>query len=88
MKIKRRASAAKNQDFLVTAARSIGSTLGAIAAKVSPSPSKSHRRPAGRKRGAKQNLASKGHRRTLPRGSKRNPQAAGFKPKNRKKSAK
>jgi hypothetical protein len=88
MKINRRASAAKNQDFLVTAARSIGSTLGAIAAKVSPSPSKPHRRPAGRKRAAKQNLAAKGHRRTLPGGSKRNPQAAGFKRKNRKKSAK
>jgi hypothetical protein len=88
MKINRRTSAAKNQDFLVTAARSIGSTLGAIAAKVSPSPSKSHRRPAGRKRATKQNLASKGHRRTLPGGSKRYPQAAGFKRKNRKKSAK
>jgi hypothetical protein len=87
MKINRRRPAAKNKDFLVTAARSIGSTLGAIAAKVSPSPSKSRRRPAGRRRALKQNLASKGHRR-LPGTSKRNSQAAGFKRKNRKKSSK
>ena len=88
MKINRRRPAAKNQDFLMTAARSIGSTLGAIAAKVSPSPSKSHRRPAGRRRALKQNLASKGRRRTLRGASKRNAQATGFKRKNRKKPVK
>jgi hypothetical protein len=88
MKIHRSRPAAKNKDFLVTVARSIGSTLGAVAAKVSPSSNKTHRRPAGRKRAAKHNLASKRQRRTLPGGSKRHARAASFKRKNRKKSAK
>lgn len=88
MKINRRTSAAKNQDFLVTVARSIGSTLGAVAAKVNPSPRKSRRRPAGGKAGSKRNLVPKGRKRTLTRASKRNGQAAGFKQRNRKKSAK
>jgi hypothetical protein len=88
MKINRRTSAAKNQDLLVTVARSIGSTLGAVAAKVNPSPRKSPRRPTGGKGAHKRNLASKSRQRTLPRASKRNGQAAGFKQRNRKKSAK
>jgi len=78
---------AKNEDFLVTVARSIGSTLGAVAAKVNPSPPKSHRRPAGSKGARKRHLASKSRPRTLPVASKRNSQAAGVKQRNRKKSA-
>lgn len=88
MKINRRTPAAKNQDFLVTVARSIGSTLGAVAAKVNPSPRKSRRRPAGGKGARKRNLGSKSRQRTLPRVSKRNGQAVGFKQRNRKKSTK
>ena len=88
MKIDKRGPAAKNQDFLVTAARSIGSTLGAIAAKVSPSPRKSRRRPAGDKRPRKRNPASKRRQRTLPRAAKRSGQAAGSKQRTRKKFAK
>jgi hypothetical protein len=84
MKTNRRRSAAKNQDFLVTVARSIGSTLGAVAAKVNPSPRKSRRRPTGGKGAHKRNLASKSRQRTLSRASKRNGQAAGFKPKSAK----
>jgi hypothetical protein len=88
MKTNRRTSAAKNQDFLVTVARSIGSTLGAVAAKVNPSPRKSSRRPAGGKAGSKRNLVAKGRKRTLTGASKRNGQATGFKQRNRKKSTK
>jgi hypothetical protein len=39
----------KNNDFLANMARSIGSTLGAVAAKVSMSPRASQRRRGGRK---------------------------------------
>jgi hypothetical protein len=39
----------KEQDLLVSVARTIGSTLGAVAAKVGPTTSKSKRRPAVRK---------------------------------------
>jgi hypothetical protein len=88
MKINRRTSAAKSQDLLITVARSIGATLGAVAAKVNPSPRKSRRRIAGGKAGSKRNLASKSRQRTLTRASKRNGPAAGFKQRNRKKSAK
>jgi hypothetical protein len=42
MKINRRKPAATTQDLLITVARSIGSTLGAVAAKVSPWPRASH----------------------------------------------
>ena len=86
MKINRRKPAATTQDLLVTVARSIGSTLGAVAAKVSPSPRKSHRRLSRRKRTAKDNLGSKSHRRTSSRASTRNGHAA--KRRNRKQSAK
>jgi hypothetical protein len=88
MKINRRKPAATTQDLLVTVARSIGATLGAVAAKVSPSPRKSHRRLSRRKRAARPNLASKSHRRTSSRASKRNGPAAGVQRRNRKKSRK
>ena len=84
MKTNRRTSAAKSQDLLVTVARSIGATLGAMAAKVNPSPRKSRRRTTGGKASSKRNLASKSRQRT----SKRNGPAAGFKQRNQKKSAK
>jgi hypothetical protein len=86
MKIKRHRPAATTQDLLVTVARSIGSTLGAVAAKVSAPRRKSHRR-ASQTRAARHNLASKSHRRAS-RSSKRRGQDTGFKRRNRKKSAK
>ena len=87
MKINRHRPAATTQDLLVTVARSIGSTLGAVAAKVSAPRRKSHRRPS-QTRAARHHLASKSHRRASSRSSKRRGQATGFKRRNRKKSAK
>jgi hypothetical protein len=48
---KARKPAAKNNEFLVSVARSIGSTLGAVAAKVSSAP-RAPRRPAARRKRA------------------------------------
>ncbi len=59
MRIVKRKPVPKGDDFLTGVARSIGSTLGAVAAKVNPSPHKSHRRPAGRKRARKRRSAPK-----------------------------
>jgi hypothetical protein len=42
----------KNNEFMVSVARSIGSTLGALAAKVSRSP-RTPRRPAARRKRAR-----------------------------------
>jgi hypothetical protein len=77
-------TAAKSEDFLVTVARSIGSTLGAVAAKVSPSP----RRPATHKRVRNRHSVSTKTRRTSARISKSSAKAAGLKRKNPRKSSK
>lgn len=52
--------AANEKDFLVTVARSIGSTLGSVVAKVSPSPRASRRSPARSTRARKQTSKSRG----------------------------
>ena len=49
MKNSGRKQPVKNNDILANMARSIGSTLGAVAAKVSRSPRASQRRQGGRK---------------------------------------
>jgi len=74
-------SAAKEGDFLFTVARSIGSTLGSVAAKVSHLPGVSRPRPARRKRVSKRS-SSAGRTRSTTR------KAAVRKPKSRKKSSK
>jgi hypothetical protein len=58
-----RKSAAKDNDFLVSVAESIGSTLGAVAAKVSGTAREARRRPARRKPVAKRHSASSKSRR-------------------------
>jgi hypothetical protein len=74
-------SAAKENDFLVTVARSIGSTLGSVAAKVSHLPGVSRATPVRRKRVSKRSSAA-GRTRSTTR------KAAARKPKGRKKSSK
>ena len=83
-----RKSAAKNDDFLTTVARSIGSTLGAVAAKVDEVTRPARRRPAGRRRTRKHASVSHGSRRTSASVSKRTNKVARLTKKNRKKSAK
>lgn len=84
MKSRNHKAAAKNEDFLATVARSIGSTLGAVAAKVSPSP----RRSATHKRVRNRHSVSTKARRTSARISKTSANAARLKRKNRRKSSK
>jgi len=82
-----RKSAAKGEAFLVSVAESIGSTLGAVAAKVNPSPRKPRRRSKVGKAAKKQGSATRKARRVSAATSKRKGRA-GVKPRNRKKSAK
>ena len=88
MKITERKPAAKGEDLLTTVARSIGSTLGTVARKVSPSSRKSTRRPARRKGPRKLGTASKHHLQGIARGSKRRDSPAVIKRRKKKKSAK
>jgi hypothetical protein len=86
MKITDRKPAAKREDFLTTVARSIGSTLGAVARKVKPSTRKSTRRPAKRKRPRKLGTAFKDRRQSIAKRSKRRGRPAAIKAHKRKKS--
>ena len=88
MKNSGRKQPVKDNDFLVNVARSIGSTLGAVAAKVSRSPRASHRRRVGRKFDRKQDSASQSSRHTSAGTLKRSSKVAGRKRMNRKKSSK
>jgi hypothetical protein len=63
MKITDRKTAAKHDDFLTSVARSIGSTLGAVAAKVDEATRPARRRPAGHKRARKHGSVSRATRR-------------------------
>jgi hypothetical protein len=89
MKITERKTAAKHDDFLSSVARSIGSTLGAVAAKVDEATRPARRRPAGRKRARKHGSVSRATRRiSASAASKRNHRAARLTPRKRKKSSK
>jgi hypothetical protein len=88
MKITGRRAAPKDDDFLTTVARSIGSTLGAVAAKVNPSPRKSRQRLPGRERTSKRLSASRAGRRRVARAPLQSSKASRLNHKNRKKYAK
>ena len=88
MKNIERKPAAKGEDLLTTVARSIGSTLGTVARKVSPSSRKSTRRRARREGPRKLGTAFKNHRQGIAKGSKRRGNLAVIKRRKRKKSAK
>jgi hypothetical protein len=88
MKITERKPAAKHDDFLSTVARSIGSTLGAVAAKVDEATRPTRRRPAGRKHARKHSSVSRATRRASASVSKRSHATARLTTKKRKKSAK
>jgi hypothetical protein len=88
MKTIERKTAAKDDDFLTTVARSIGSTLGAVAAKVNATTRPSRRRPSGRTRTRKHVSAVRKSRRASASISKRSHKVARLTKKNRKKSAK
>ncbi len=80
-------SAAKGEAFLISVAESIGSTLGAVAAKVNPSPRKPRRRSTARRAAKKHGSAIRKARRVSAATSTRKGRA-GVKPRSRKKSAK
>jgi hypothetical protein len=63
MKITERKTAAKHDDFLTSVARSIGSTLGAVAAKVDEATRPARRRPTSRKRARKHASGTRATRR-------------------------
>jgi hypothetical protein len=89
MKITERKPVQKAEDLLTTVARSIGSTLGAVAAKVNATTRASRRRrPTGRTRTRKHVSASRHPRRASASVSKRSNKVARLTKKNRKKSAK
>ena len=89
MKITERKPAAKDDDFLTTVARSIGSTLGAVAAKVDEATRPARRRPAGRKRARQHRSVSRTSRRaSASAASKRSQAVARLTTKKRQKSAK
>jgi hypothetical protein len=88
MKITERKPVQRAEDLLTTVARSIGSTLGRVAAKVNATTHPSPRRPAGRKRTRKHVSASRRSRRASATVSKRINKAARLTKKNRKRSAK
>ena len=85
MKITERKTTAKNDDFLTTVARSIGSTLGAVVAKVDEATRPARRRPAGRKLARRRSSASRTVRRASA--SKRSVPTARVAAKKRKKSS-
>ena len=88
MKTTERKPATKDDDFLTTVARSIGSTLGAVVAKVDEVTRPAPRRRAGRTRTRKHASVSRRSRRTSASVSKRTNKVARLTKKNRKKSAK
>jgi hypothetical protein len=88
MKITERKPAAKTDDFLTTVARSIGSTLGAVAAKVDAATHPARRRPADRKRARKHASVSRPGRRAADSAAKRSKATARLSRRNRKKSSK
>jgi len=88
MKATERRPAAKAEDFLTNVARSIGSTLGTVAAKVDEVTHPTRRRTPTRKRARKNVSASRTSRRTSASASKRSNPTARLTRKNRKKSAK
>ncbi len=88
MKITERKPVQKAEDLLTTVARSIGTTLGAVAAKVNATTHPSRRRPSGRTRVRKHVSVSRKIRRASATVSKRIDKAARLTKKNRKKSAK
>ena len=87
MKITERKSDARDDDFLTTVARSIGSTLGAVAAKVDPSFRKARRRPPSPKRASKRRSASRAGRRRTAGAPRQRGKASRLNRKNRKKSS-
>jgi hypothetical protein len=88
MKITERKPAAKADDFLTTVARSIGSTLGTVAAKVDEVTHPARRRNAGGKRARKHVSVFRTGRRASAPASKRSNATARLRRKNRKKSSK
>jgi len=88
MKITERKPAAKADDFLTTVARSIGSTLGTVAAKVDAVTHPARRRTAAGKRARKHASVLRTGRRASASASKRSNATARFSRKNRKKSSK
>jgi hypothetical protein len=88
MKITERKPVQKAEDLLTTVARSIGSTLGAVAAKVNATTKPSRRRRSGRTRARKHVSVSPSNRRASASISKRSNKVARLVKKNRKKSAK
>ncbi|MGA7842677.1 MAG: hypothetical protein WCA34_17280 [Candidatus Acidiferrales bacterium] len=88
MKTMERKTAATDDDFLTTVARSIGSTLGHVAAKVNATTHPSRRRTAGRARTRKHVSASHSKRRVSASVSKRSNKVARVTTKRHKKSAK
>lgn len=88
MKITERKHTAKNDDFLTTVARSIGSTLGAVAAKVDQATHPTRRRRGAPKRAPKHSPLARTSRRASASASKRSSAAARLTRKNRKKSSK
>jgi hypothetical protein len=89
MKITERKAAAKHDDFLTSVARSIGSTLGAVAAKVDEATRPARRRrPGGRKRARKHSSVSRATRRASASVSKRSHATARLATSKRKKSSK
>jgi hypothetical protein len=88
MKITERKPAQKDDDFLTAVARSIGSTLGAVAAKVNATTPPSRRHPAGRTRTRKNASVSHQSRCASASVLKRSSKVARLTKKNRKKSAK
>ncbi len=89
MKNTERKPAAKEDDFLTTVARSIGSTLGSVVAKVDEATRPARRRPASRKRARKHGSVSRTTRRaSASAASKRSRAVARLSTKKRRKSAK
>jgi hypothetical protein len=88
MKITERKPVQKAEDLLTTVARSIGSTLGAVAAKVHATAKPSRRRRSGRTRARKHASVSRNKRRASASISKRSNRVARLVKKNRKKYAK
>jgi hypothetical protein len=88
MKITERKTAATDDDFLTNVARTIGSTLGAVAAKVNATTHPSRRRPSGGTRTRKHVSVSRNKRRTSASVSRRSNKVARVTKKNRPESAK
>jgi hypothetical protein len=88
MKTTERKPAAKDDDFLTTVARSIGFTLGTVAAKVNGATRPARRRPAVRKRTRQHGPVSRASRRASASPLKRSNATKRLAARNRKKSSK